>query len=176
MIHNSLGFSDWCSSSWWWSTTKTCRIGLILYVCVCVCVCIGCACCWFYRRSYITLHSINNVKTICLAVLLPTNVAHYQLPPIISEPCIKWQWYHSHLTSLRVCCLVITDCRISQILNKIYWHINGITFSPTAMILEELVKKYKRTTHWHKHRWYVDFKTLISLLKRAKKVKIGSSI
>lgn len=77
----------------------------------------------------------------------------------------------SKLTSLCICCLNVTDCRKPQILYKMFPHSSRITFTPTVMVMEKLVKNYKGTTHWYKHRWCADFKTLVSFLKGGMKVK-----
>lgn len=52
-----------------------------------------------------------------------------------------------NLTLLCVFCLNVTDCRKPQILHKIFQHSGGITLTTTVMVMEELVKNYKGTTH-----------------------------
>jgi len=49
-------------------------------------------------------------------------------------------------------------------------HPCGMTFTPNVM-----VKSYKGTTHWHKHRLCADFKTSVSTFREERKLQIGTS-
>jgi hypothetical protein len=92
------------------------------------------------RTAAMLLFYIPQRKYLNKSCMLSEDVILY----IISGPYIKWLWYRSHLTSSRVCYVVITDFKKVKATARSCGDAHIITFIPNFANMSHLLQKFKR--------------------------------